>query len=71
MLNILLFATAYNGMCQRVDRELQRDGHRVYIELSPTASVMEATAALVDPDLIICPFLKHRVPDAICRNAPA
>jgi len=70
MLNILLFATAYNGMCQRVDRELQRDGHRVYIELSPTASVMEATAALVDPDLIISPFLKHCVPDAIWRERP-
>ncbi len=69
-MNILLFSTAYNGMCQRVDRELQRDGHQVFVELSPTATVMEATVRHVDPDLIICPFLKHRVPDSIWREHP-
>lgn len=69
-MNILLFSTAYNGMCQRVDRELQRDGHRVYIELSPAAAVMEETVKRVAPDLIICPFLKHRVPESIWRERP-
>lgn len=69
-MNILLFATAYNGMCQRVDRELQRDGHSVYIELSPSAEVMEETVARVGPDLIICPFLKHRVPESIWSRTP-
>lgn len=69
-MNILLFATAYNGLCQRVDRELLRAGHRVWIELSAEPDTMSQTVAEVSPDLILCPFLKHRVPESIWREYP-
>lgn len=67
-MNILLFASAYNGMCQRVHRELEAENHRVSIELSSNEDVMQEAVAQFEPDLIICPFLKHRVPEAIWRK---
>lgn len=67
-MNILLFASAYNGMCQRVHRELESDNHRVSIELSADETVMHEAVLQFQPDLIICPFLKHRVPESIWRE---
>lgn len=69
-LDILLFASAYNGMVQRVHRELATLEHRVSIELSSNEGKMIARARQADPDLIICPFLKHRIPDAVWRAYP-
>lgn len=69
-MDILFFATAYNGLCQRLDRELSSKGHRVTIELSTDSATMQSAVDHVLPDLIICPFLKHRVPDAIWRQYP-
>ncbi|KAG0165480.1 hypothetical protein DFQ28_003039 [Apophysomyces sp. BC1034] len=57
-------------MVQRVHRELDALEHRVSIELSPNEDTMVARAEQVDPDLILCPFLKHRIPDAIWRAYP-
>ena len=67
-MNILLFASAYNGMCQRVHRELEAENHRVSIELSANEEVMQEAVEQFQPDLIICPFLKHRVPETIWRE---
>jgi putative two-component system protein, hydrogenase maturation factor HypX/HoxX len=67
-LKILLFASAYNGMSQRIHRELERDGHIVSIELASGEQQMMNAVAQFQPELIICPFLKHRVPEAIWRE---
>jgi putative two-component system protein, hydrogenase maturation factor HypX/HoxX len=65
---ILLFCSAYNGMTQRVHCELESDGHDVTIEVSADAKAMEKMVENFSPDLIICPFLKHRVPESIWKN---
>ncbi|RZA06203.1 MAG: sensor protein hoxX [Moraxellaceae bacterium] len=67
-MKILLFASAYNGMCQRVHRELEMENHCVSIELSPDEQQMKNAVTYFKPDLIICPFLKHRVPEDIWRK---
>jgi putative two-component system protein, hydrogenase maturation factor HypX/HoxX len=67
-LKILLFASAYNGMCQRIHRELEADKHCVSIELSSSEQQMINAVAQFKPDIIICPFLKHRVPEVIWRE---
>lgn len=67
-MKILLFASAYNGMCQRVHRELERDHHQISIELSAAEGDMCTAVDQFQPDLIICPFLKHRVPASIWRE---
>jgi putative two-component system hydrogenase maturation factor HypX/HoxX len=69
-LDVLLLASAYNGMVQRVHRELIQSGHRVSIELSADETLMIERANQSLPDIIICPFLKHRVPETIWRAFP-
>ena len=67
-MNIMLLASAYNGMCQRVHRELEADGHRVSIELGAGEEQILASVQAFQPDLILCPFLKHPVPESVWRN---
>jgi len=64
-MRILLIATAYNGLTQRTHLELNALGHEVSVELSLSDQVMREGVALFKPDLIICPFLKDRIPGDI------
>jgi putative two-component system hydrogenase maturation factor HypX/HoxX len=67
-MRILLIATAYNGLTQRAQLELTALGHDVSIELSLSDEIMREGIALFKPDLIICPFLKDRIPDDVWQN---
>jgi putative two-component system protein, hydrogenase maturation factor HypX/HoxX len=70
-LKILLLASAFNGLTQRVWCTLREQGHDVGVELAPAhADPGSLTAAVerIDPDLILCPFLKHRVPEEVWRR---
>jgi putative two-component system hydrogenase maturation factor HypX/HoxX len=67
-MRILLISTAYNGLTQRAHLELAALGHEVSIELSLSAEIMREGIALFKPDLILCPFLKDRIPDDIWQN---
>ncbi|WP_196140190.1 enoyl-CoA hydratase-related protein [Aliikangiella sp. G2MR2-5] len=69
-MKVLIFATAYNGICQRVHKELVQDGHIVDIELSADHDQMFKSYCRFRPSIIVCPFLKHRIPDAIWRAVP-
>jgi putative two-component system hydrogenase maturation factor HypX/HoxX len=68
---ILLLVSAFNGLTQRVWCRLREQGHDVGVELAPAFDSPEEltrTVAAADPDLILCPFLKHRVPEAVWRR---
>jgi putative two-component system hydrogenase maturation factor HypX/HoxX len=67
-MKILLLASAFNGLTQRAWLELRRAGHDVTVELSVSPQAMRAAVELADPDLIICPFLKDRVPAEVWRR---
>ncbi len=67
-MKILLFASAYNGMCQRMHRELEIEMHSVSIELSANEQQMIKAVEDFEPDFILCPFLKHAVPEKIWRH---
>nr|VFJ42474.1 MAG: putative two-component system protein, hydrogenase maturation factor HypX/HoxX [Candidatus Kentron sp. DK] len=67
-MRILLIATAYNGLAQRAHLELGALGHEVSVELSLSDEVMREGVSLFRPDLIICPFLKDRIPEDIWQN---
>ena len=69
-MKILILATAYNGLCQRVHRELEIEGHELTFEMSKDPKAMLDTFATFLPDLVICPFLKHRIPDEIWQQVP-
>ena len=67
-MKILLFASAYNGMCQRIHKELEADMHSISFELSANEQQMLKAVEHFQPDLILCPFLKHAVPEKIWRH---
>ncbi|MCD0446876.1 enoyl-CoA hydratase-related protein [Glycomyces sp. A-F 0318] len=70
-MKILLLASAFNGLTQRVWCTLREQGHDVGVELAPahpTPESMTAAVERIDPDLILCPFLKHRVPEEVWRR---
>ncbi|MFB4268647.1 enoyl-CoA hydratase-related protein [Nonomuraea sp. GTA35] len=66
-MRILLLCSSFNGLTQRAWLELRRAGHEVSVELALSPEVMVEAAELAKPDLIICPFLKERVPAALWR----
>ncbi len=67
-MRILLLVSAFNGLTQRVWCHLRDHGHDIGVEF---ASVFDDPDALTDaveaarPDLILCPFLKDRVPESV------
>jgi putative two-component system protein, hydrogenase maturation factor HypX/HoxX len=67
-MKILLLSSAYNGMTQRVHVELLQRGHTVSIEVAINEHTMLEGVQLFQPDIIICPFLRHRVPESIWRH---
>ena len=67
-MRILLITTSYNGLCQRAHIELEELGHDVSIALSISEDQMRVAVLLFQPDLIICPFLKERVPEDIWKD---
>ena len=67
-MRILLIATSYNGLCQRAHIELEELGHQVSLSLSVNEDKMRGAVLLFQPELIICPFLKERVPEDIWQG---
>lgn len=67
-MKVLLIATAYNSLTQRVHTELAALGHDVSIELAVSDEAIAEAVALYQPDLIIAPMLKSAIPEQIWRN---
>jgi len=65
---ILLLVTAFNGLTQRVWCALREAGHDVGVQLATSAQHMIDGTTAADPELIICPFLKDRVPAAVWQQ---
>jgi hypothetical protein len=62
---ILLLCSSFNGLTQRVWIELRRAGHEVSWTVAAGDDDLRATVDAVDPELILCPFLRERVPDDV------
>jgi putative two-component system protein, hydrogenase maturation factor HypX/HoxX len=67
-LRILLLCSSFNGLTQRAWLELRRAGHDVSVELALSERVMVEAVQLAKPDLVICPFLKEKVPAELWLN---
>jgi putative two-component system hydrogenase maturation factor HypX/HoxX len=65
---ILLLCTSYNSLTQRAHTELTSSGHAVAITLSTSEQAMRDAVAFYEPDLVLCPYLKERVPADIWSN---
>jgi putative two-component system hydrogenase maturation factor HypX/HoxX len=68
-MRILLISTAFSGLTQRYYTELEDAGFTVSVELhlGDEGKLLEAVA-LFKPDLILCPYLTRRIPQAIYQH---
>lgn len=72
-MKILLLVSAFNGLTQRAWCALRQAGHDVTVELAPVYETPEELTAKVyasAPEIILCPFLKHKVPEDVWRKWP-
>lgn len=69
-MRILLLCSAFNGLSQRIYRELELLGCNVSVQLSTGDSDMQKAVKDFRPRLIVCPYLIHRIPAAIWQKIP-
>ena len=67
-LRILFLTHSFNSLAQRLHVELTERGHEVSIEFDINDAVAMEAVALCEPDLIIAPYLRRRIPDVIWQN---
>jgi len=67
-MRILLISSSYNGLCQRAHVELEALGHDISITLALSPEDIRRAVTLFQPDLIICPFLKEKIPEEVWKN---
>jgi putative two-component system hydrogenase maturation factor HypX/HoxX len=65
---VLLLVSAFNGLSQRAWCALRAAGHDVGVLLATGSQGMIDGVRAAQPDLILCPFLKDRVPAEIWRH---
>lgn len=65
---VLLMATSDNGLTKRARLALLEAGHEVRLAVVATADDKVAATVAADFDIIICPFLKSRIPEGIWRS---
>ncbi len=69
-MRILLVASGYNSMTQRVHAELVDRGHEVSVELALGDEVLRDGVRRFDPDLVIAPMLTTAIPADIWSARP-
>ena len=67
-MKILFLTHSFNSLAQRLFIELTRLGHELSIEFDINDAVTQQAVNLSQPDLVIAPFLKRAIPDAIWRK---
>jgi putative two-component system protein, hydrogenase maturation factor HypX/HoxX len=66
-MKILLLVSSFNGLTQRAWCALREAGHDVSVELAVDETTIVSGVEAAKPDLVICPFLKERVPARVWR----
>ncbi|MDF3313516.1 enoyl-CoA hydratase-related protein [Rhodococcus sp. T2V] len=67
-MRILLLVSAFNGLSQRAWDELRRRGHHVTTTIAVSDDAVSDAVFRAQPDLILCPYLKERVPERVWRR---
>jgi len=69
-MRILFLTRSFNGLAQRLYVELVALGHEISVEFDIADAVTIEAVALFRPDLVIAPFLKRAIPEAVWRAMP-
>ncbi len=69
-MKILFLSTSFNSMSQRLWIELDRLNHQVKVQLDTSTEEMKKTVLEYQPELIIAPYLKSKIPASIYQKYP-
>ncbi|MFI7598606.1 enoyl-CoA hydratase-related protein [Actinoplanes sp. NPDC049681] len=69
-MRVLLLVSAFNGLSQRVWCALREAGHDVGVLLATGSQDIIEGVRAARPELILCPFLKERVPAQVWQHIP-
>ena len=64
-MRILLLTHSFNSLSQRLFGMLQALGHTVSVELDIADAVTEEAVEMFQPDVVLAPFLKRRIPETV------
>ncbi len=67
-MRILLLTHSFNSLAQRLFVTLGAQGHELSVEFDINDAVTTQAVELWQPDLIIAPFLKRAIPEALWRD---
>ncbi len=67
-MRILFLTHSFNSLTQRLYAELTQQGHDVSIEFDINDAVTIEAVRLFHPDLIVAPYLRRAIPEAIWRQ---
>lgn len=67
-MRILLLSHSFNSLTQRLWAELDQAGHEISLEFDVNDAVTIEAVELARPDVIIAPFLKRAIPEAVWRR---
>ena len=69
-MRILLLTHAFNSLAQRLHVELSSRGHELSVEFDIADSVAQEAVTLFKPHLIVAPYLRRAIPEAVWRKWP-
>ena len=69
-MRLLLLVSSFNGLTQRIWDELRSRGHDVAVEFALDEQTICDGVLQAQPDLILCPYLKERVPEQVWAKWP-
>ncbi|WP_208246145.1 enoyl-CoA hydratase-related protein (plasmid) [Rhizobium sp. T1470] len=64
-MRILMITHSFNSLAQRLHVELRAHGHELTVELDINDDVTMQAAYLFQPDIVLAPFLKRRLPASL------
>ncbi len=67
-MKILLLCHSFNSLTQRLFVELEQRGHQVGVEFDVNDAVTIEAVELARPDVVLAPFLKRAIPEAVWRR---
>jgi len=67
-MKVVLLSSSFNGLTQRVYRELSLAGHEILQHYDLEPDTLRRELESFQPDVVLCPFLTQRIPDDVWRN---
>lgn len=67
-MKIVLLCSSFNSLSQKFFEHLRQLNYEIHVEIAHPSSHMVDSITAINPDLILCPFLKHKIPTTLWQN---